>query len=98
MLSIQPLNSAEGAASYYHDVVNYYANDSKSVRWLGEGAKVLGIHGQPVEKEQMLSLLKGTLPDGTQLGRIDKDGLHHRPAFLVRVVMVFIPCTVNALQ
>lgn len=81
MLSIQPLNSAEGAASYYHDVVNYYANDSKSVRWLGEGAKVLGIHGQSVEKEQMLSLLKGNLPDGTQLGRIDKDGIHHRPGF-----------------
>ncbi|MFA6302177.1 MAG: conjugative transfer relaxase/helicase TraI [Legionella sp.] len=81
MLSIQPLNSAEGAASYYHDVVNYYANDSKSVRWLGEGAKVLGIHGQPVEKEQMLALLKGNLPDGTQLGRIDKDGIHHRPGF-----------------
>ncbi|HBD7398683.1 TPA: conjugative transfer relaxase/helicase TraI [Legionella pneumophila] len=81
MLSIQPLNSAEGAASYYLDVVNYYANESKSVRWLGEGAKVLGIHGQTVEKDQMMALLKGNLPDGTQLGRIDKDGIHHRPGF-----------------
>ena len=81
MLSIEPLKSAEGAASYYLDVVNYYANDSKSVRWLGEGAKVLGIHGQTVEKDQMLALLKGNLPDGTQLGRIDKDGIHHRPGF-----------------
>lgn len=81
MLSIQPLDSAEGAASYYLDVVNYYENDSKSVRWLGEGAKALGIHGQPVEKAQMVALLKGSLPDGTQLGRIDKDGLHHRPGF-----------------
>ncbi|WP_392536747.1 conjugative transfer relaxase/helicase TraI [Legionella sp. 227] len=81
MLSIQPLKSAEGAASYYLDVVNYYANDSKSVRWLGDGAKVLGIHGQTVEKDQMMALLKGSLPDGTQLGRTDKDGIHHRPGF-----------------
>lgn len=81
MLSIHPLDSAEGAASYYLDVVNYYANDSKSVRWLGEGAKKLGIHGQAIDKDQMTSLLKGKLPDGTQLGKIDKDGLHHRPGF-----------------
>jgi conjugative relaxase-like TrwC/TraI family protein len=81
MLSIQPLASAEGAGSYYLDVVNYYENDSKSIRWLGEGAKRLGIHGEAVEKEQMITLLKGVLPDGTQLGRIDKDGIHHRPGF-----------------
>lgn len=81
MLSLQPLDSADGAAAYYLDVVNYYENDSKSVRWLGDGAKILGIHGQAVEKEQMIALLKGILPDGTQLGRIDKDGIHHRPGF-----------------
>ncbi len=81
MLSIQPLDSADGAASYYLDVVNYYENDSKSIRWLGDGAKILGIHGQSVEKEQMIALLKGQLPNGTQLGRIDKDGIHHRPGF-----------------
>lgn len=81
MLSIQPLKSAEGAASYYLDVINYYQNDSKSVRWLGAGAKQLGIHGQTVEKAQMLSLLSGKLPDGTQLGSVDKDGIRHRPGF-----------------
>ena len=81
MLSIQPLKSASGSANYYLNVVNYYANDSKSIRWLGEGAKALSIHNQLVEKEQMLSLLEGRLPDGTQLGRIDKEGIHHRPGF-----------------
>ncbi len=81
MLSIQPLKSASGAANYYLNVVNYYANDSKSIRWLGEGAKDLGIHGKLVEKELMQALLQGTLPDGTQLGRIDKEGIHHRPGF-----------------
>lgn len=81
MLSIQPLKSAEGAAAYYLDVVNYYANDSKSIQWLGEGAKALDIHGKAIEKNQMLGLLKGMLPNGTQLGRIDKDGIHHRPGF-----------------
>lgn len=81
MLSVQALKNADGAASYYLGVANYYVNDSKSVRWLGEGAKVLGIHGQTVEKAQMIALLKGQLPDGRQLGRIDKDGIHHRPGF-----------------
>ncbi|CDZ79416.1 Multifunctional conjugation protein TraI [Legionella massiliensis] len=81
MLSIQPLKSASGSANYYLNVVNYYANDSKSIRWLGEGAKALSLHNQLVEKEQMLALLEGRLPDGSQLGRIDKDGIHHRPGF-----------------
>jgi conjugative transfer relaxase protein TraI len=81
MLSLKPLDCAEEAASYYLDVVNYYEKDSKSIRWLGNGAKALGIHGQRVEKEHMISLLKGILPGGTQLGRIDKDGIHHRPGF-----------------
>lgn len=81
MLSIQPLKSASGSANYYLNVVNYYSNDSKSIRWLGEGAKELSLHNQSVEKEQMLALLEGRLPDGTQLGRIDKEGIHHRPGF-----------------
>lgn len=81
MLSIQPLKSASGAANYYLNVVNYYENDSKSIRWLGEGAKALSIHGMKVEKDLMQSLLQGTMPDGTQLGRIDKEGIHHRPGF-----------------
>lgn len=81
MLSIQPLKSASGAANYYLNVINYYANDSKSIRWLGEGAKALGIQGAPVAKELMHALLEGKLPDGTQLGRIDKEGIHHRPGF-----------------
>lgn len=81
MLSVQPLKSANGAASYYLGVTNYYANDSNSMRWLGDGAKALGIFGKSVEPAQMMALLKGQLPDGTQLGRIDKDGIHHRPGF-----------------
>lgn len=81
MLSIQPLESAEGAASYYLDVVNYYAQDSKSIRWLGSGAKELGINDQTVDIEQMLTLLQGILPHGRQLGRVDKEGVHHRPGF-----------------
>jgi conjugative relaxase-like TrwC/TraI family protein len=81
MLSIQPLKSASGAANYYLNVINYYENDSKSIRWLGEGAKALGIHGELVEKELMQALLQGKLPDGTQLGRIDNEGIHHRSGF-----------------
>ena len=81
MLSIQPLKSATGATTYYLNAVNYYGNDSKTIRWLGEGAKALSIHDTLVEKELMQTLLQGTLPCGTQLGRIDKEGIHHRPGF-----------------
>lgn len=81
MLSIQPLKSAEGASDYYLNVANYYENDSNSIRWLGEGAKALGLYGKSVDSAQMISLLKGQMPDGTRLGRMDKDGIHHRPGF-----------------
>ncbi|MBY0377853.1 MAG: conjugative relaxase, partial [Gammaproteobacteria bacterium] len=81
MLSIEPLKSASGATKYYLNVVNYYENDSKSIRWLGEGAKALAIHGELVEKELMQALLQGMMPDGIQLGRLDKEGIQHRPGF-----------------
>lgn len=81
MLSIQPLKSAEGSLNYYMGAANYYVNDSQAIRWLGDGAKELNLLGKPLENEQFASLLRGILPNGTQLGKIDKDGLHHRPGF-----------------
>ena len=77
MLSVQPLESAKGAADYYAAAFNYYAGDAQAMRWLGKGAVHLGLSGL-VEKEQMLQLLQGKLPDGQMLQ--NKKG-EHRPGF-----------------
>jgi conjugative transfer relaxase protein TraI len=77
MLSVQPLKSAKGAAEYYTAAYNYYAGDAQAMRWLGKGAEHLGLTGA-VEKNQMLQLLQGELPDGQKLQ--NKQG-KHRPGF-----------------
>ena len=81
MLSIEPLKSADGATKYYMDVVNYYQNDAKSMRWLGAGAQILGLYGQSVDRQQMHDLLSGKLPNGQQLGRIEDGKIKHRLGF-----------------
>lgn len=77
MLSVQPLKSAQGAADYYTAAFNYYAGDAEALRWLGKGSERLGLTGI-VEKEQMLALLEGHLPNGQVLK--NKKG-EHRPGF-----------------
>lgn len=77
MISIQPLESAKGAADYYAAAFNYYAGDAQAMRWLGRGAEILKLGGV-VEKEDMLQLLKGILPNGQVLQ--NKQG-EHRPGF-----------------
>ncbi|SEG42443.1 conjugative transfer relaxase protein TraI [Legionella quinlivanii DSM 21216] len=77
MLSIQPLKSAQGAADYYAAAFNYYAGDAQALRWLGQGSVQLGLSGT-VQKEQMLALLEGKLPNGQTLK--NKKG-EHRPGF-----------------
>ncbi|QDQ41210.1 conjugative relaxase (plasmid) [Legionella geestiana] len=77
MLSIQPLKSAQGAADYYTAAFNYYAGDATAMRWLGEGAAMLGLSGR-VEKDMMLSLLQGRLPNGQELKNPKGE---HRPGF-----------------
>lgn len=77
MLSVQPLKSAQGAADYYAAAFNYYAGDAQALRWLGEGCAHLRLAGI-VQKEQMLALLEGQLPNGQVLK--NKTG-EHRPGF-----------------
>lgn len=84
MLSIQVLKSAKAAAEYYLEAVNYYQNDSMATQWFGRASQVLGL-GDKIEKEQLLSLLNGELPNGQVLGKVkvnDKTGekeRQHRP-------------------
>jgi conjugative transfer relaxase protein TraI len=77
MLSVQPLKSAEGAADYYTAAFNYYSGDATAMRWMGKGSEHLKLEGI-VEKEQMLSLMKGEVPGGQRLKNPKGE---HRPGF-----------------
>jgi len=84
MLSIQPINSAAGAAAYYSDAANYYLSDGGSNElpgvWYGKGADTLQLPGE-VAPDLFLQLLQGRLPSGQQLGLVDQQGaIQHRPA------------------
>ena len=77
MLSIQPLKSAQGAVDYYTAAFNYYAGDATAIRWMGQGSEILKL-GSVVEKEQMLALLQGNVPNGQKLQNPKGE---HRPGF-----------------
>ncbi|HAT8643605.1 MobF family relaxase [Legionella pneumophila] len=77
MLSIQPLSSAKGAADYYTTAFNYYSGDATAMLWLGKGSDQLQLKGL-VEKEQILTLLEGELPNGQRLQNLKGE---HRPGF-----------------
>ncbi|HHI9467504.1 TPA: MobF family relaxase [Legionella anisa] len=77
MLSVQPLKSAQGVADYYTAAFNYYSGDATAMQWLGKGSEHLKLNGM-VEREQMLTLLEGALPNGQKLQ--NRQGVH-RPGF-----------------
>ncbi|UAB78991.1 conjugative relaxase [Erythrobacter sp. SCSIO 43205] len=76
MLSVANVRSSSAAANYFASD-NYYAkaDADRSGEWLGEGAKRLGLDGK-VEAKAFDALLRGELPDGTQVGN---QGQTHRP-------------------
>lgn len=65
MLSVAPVRSAGGAASYFAKD-DYYTGEhaSEMSEWGGEGAAALGLDGE-VGKSAFETLLNGALPDGT---------------------------------
>lgn len=77
MLSIQPLKSAQGAADYYTAAFNYYAGDATAIQWMGKASSHFQLN-EVVEKEQMLALLEGRLPNGQVLQNLKGE---HRPGF-----------------
>src|SRR3990167_8818878 len=77
MLSIQPLKSAEGAASYYTAQFDYYVSDATAMQWFGRGSQMLQLQGT-IDKEKMLALLEGKLPNGQVLQNPQGE---HRPGF-----------------
>ncbi len=75
MLRIKPLKSGRGAAAIADylehrkeeaHAVGYYENKGAPSQWLGQGAATLGLEGA-VDRERLISLLEGHLPDGTDL-------------------------------
>ena len=76
MLRIKHLKSgraAAGIADYLENQkpsaeasVGYYQNKAAPSEWLGTGAATLGLKGA-VDREQLIALLEGRLPDGTDL-------------------------------
>ncbi|MBC2668213.1 MobF family relaxase [Novosphingobium piscinae] len=75
MLSVANVRTAGGAANYFA-ADNYYtrADADRSGEWLGKGAAALGLTGT-VETRAFEALLKGFLPDGSQVG---SEGRPHR--------------------
>lgn len=65
MLSVAPVRSAGGAASYFAKD-DYYTGEhaSEMSEWGGEGAAALGLEGE-VGKAAFETLLNGALPDGS---------------------------------
>lgn len=80
MMSFSVVGSAAGAASYYSDKDNYYVLGSLESRWVGEGAKALGLEGK-VENEKLTEVLMGKLPDGSSLSRVQDGKETHRAGY-----------------
>ena len=76
MLRIKPLKSSRGPAGIADYLENqktsaeakvgYYQKRAAPSEWLGQGAAILGLEGA-VDREQLIPLLEGRLPDGTDL-------------------------------
>ena len=76
MLSVANVRSPSAAASYFA-ADNYYAraDADRSGQWIGKGADLLGLKGH-VETKAFDALLRGELPDGSNVGN---HGQWHRP-------------------
>lgn len=80
MMSIGSVKSAGSASNYYTDKDNYYVIGSMDERWQGKGAEALGLDGK-VGKQVFTDLLKGKLPDGSDLTRMQEGENKHRPGY-----------------
>lgn len=66
MLSLAKVGTGAAAASYYEGADDYYAQDRTPSRWLGDGARRLGLAGE-VDAQVFRDLLDGKMPDGTRI-------------------------------
>jgi len=66
MMSVCKLESAGQAANYY-ERDNYYTEDRSPSKWWGKLAAEFGIEGQVVKRQTFQDVLRGRLPDGTEM-------------------------------
>lgn len=78
MMSIGSI--AGGGAGYYADKDNYYFLGNLDSRWMGEGAKALGLEGK-VNEQVLDALIAGRLPNGESLERIENGVNTHRSGY-----------------
>jgi conjugative relaxase-like TrwC/TraI family protein len=77
MMNVTALTSAAGAAGYLTQDNYYLEKGEAAAQFYGQGAKELRLTEQTVTNESVTALLKGQLPDGTQVGKAD----NHRPGW-----------------
>ncbi|MCS3434246.1 conjugative transfer relaxase/helicase TraI [Klebsiella sp. BIGb0407] len=68
------------SGDYYTDKDNYYVIGSMDERWQGKGAEALGLDGK-VDKDVFTDLMKGKLPDGSDLTRMENGVNKHRAGY-----------------
>ncbi|MEM8717448.1 MAG: MobF family relaxase [Cyanobacteria bacterium P01_G01_bin.4] len=76
MLSLSNISAAKGK-DYYKQVDSFSGGAKTNSRWMGKGAKLLGLNGS-VERDSYLNLMRGQQPCGTARlpGRYLKAGGH----------------------
>jgi len=77
MMNVTALTSAGGAAGYLTQDNYYLEKGEAAAQFYGQGAEKLGLTEQAVTNENVTALLKGELPDGSQVGKSD----NHRPGW-----------------
>ncbi|MDM7955927.1 MobF family relaxase [Blastomonas sp.] len=76
----KPIKLTDPAAAYnYYQADDYWSREAAG-QWKGRAARALGLEGE-VDPDQFMSLLKGQLPNGTQIGTSRKGVREHTPGF-----------------
>ena len=73
MMSVAAVSAGQAKTYFAKDYYTAQQQES-ATRWQGKGAEAMGLKG-PVRAEAFGKMLDGQLPDGTQLGRINGDGV-----------------------
>lgn len=76
----KPTKLTDAAAAHSHYQADDYWSREAAGQWKGRAACDLGLSGE-VDPDQFMTLLKGKLPDGTQLGTTRKGVREHTPGF-----------------
>lgn len=92
MITFHAIGSGSDAAAYHdkafsaegnvRDADNYYMGESAGARWQGNGAKILGIEGDQVDRKDFINLLDGKVlnPETGEIQNLATKGNENRRA------------------